>query len=175
MARHLHYGNCQLCCRLLPVPPLGNLAGERCLHQSFAKGFASDAGAVPPSSDLPSTADVAAVSGYFGTGLPPDIGWPGLMMATRHRLCHDAQRRLKQINPIRKCPLAIAPRQPRSFLHLQGGAIEGRHHGLHQPVPGNVSVRTFVWFGEEGSRRNPVRRKRTPDQRALDHLEIESV
>jgi len=34
------------------VPPLGNLAGERCLHQSFAKGFASDAGAVPPSSDL---------------------------------------------------------------------------------------------------------------------------
>jgi len=23
----------------------------------------------------------------------------GLMMATRHRLCHDAQRRLKQINP----------------------------------------------------------------------------
>jgi len=31
---------------------------------------------------------------------------------------------------------AFAPRQftCRSFLHLQGGAIEGRHHGLHQPV-----------------------------------------
>src|SRR5882672_4747949 len=63
----------------------------------------------------------------------------------------------------------------RSFLHLQGGAIEGRHHGLHQPVLGNVGVRTFVWFCEKGSRRNPVRRKRTSNQRALDHLEIESV
>src|SRR5882724_6317005 len=73
----------------------------------------------------------------------------------------------------RKCPLAIAPRQftCRSFLHLQGGAIEGRHHGLHQPVLGNVGVRTFVWFREEGSRRNPVRRKRTSNQRALNHLE----
>ena len=87
----------------------------------------------------------------------------------------DCMDRLKQI--IRKCPLAIAPRQftCRSFLHLQGGAIEGRHHGLHQPVLGNVGVRTFVWFGEEGSRRNPVRRKRTSNQRALNHLEIDSV
>ena len=77
----------------------------------------------------------------------------------------------------RKCPLAIAPRQftCRSFLHLQGGAIEGRHHGLHQPILGNIGVRTFVWFGEEGSRSNPVRRKRTSNQRALNHLEIESV
>src|SRR5215475_4867970 len=72
---------------------------------------------------------------------------------------------------------AIAQRQftDRSFLHLQGGTIEGRHHGLHQPVLGNVGVRTFVWFGEEGCRRNPVRRKRTSNQRALNHLEIESV
>jgi hypothetical protein len=72
---------------------------------------------------------------------------------------------------------AIAPRQftCRSFLHLQGGAIEGRHHGLHQPVLGNVGVRTFVWFREEGSRRNSVRRKRTANQRALNHLEIDSV
>jgi len=127
------------------------------------------------SDDGPGASRTISMSRHPKPITPPDIGWPGLMMATRHRLCHDAQRRLKQINPIRKCPLAIAPRQPRSFLHLQGGAIEGRHHGLHQPVLGNVGVRTFVWFGEEGSSRNPVRRKRTSNQRALNHLEIDSV
>jgi hypothetical protein len=33
-------GDCQLCCRLLPVPPLGKKAGERCQHQKFKKGCA---------------------------------------------------------------------------------------------------------------------------------------
>lgn len=33
-------GDCQLCCRLLPVPPLGKTAGERCKHQKFGKGCA---------------------------------------------------------------------------------------------------------------------------------------
>lgn len=31
-------GDCQLCCKLLPVRSLGKPAGERCQHQSFAKG-----------------------------------------------------------------------------------------------------------------------------------------
>src|SRR6516225_10105971 len=99
------------------------------------------------------------------------------------RHCHRLCRFIASIYLLQStlCETADArsrsPRQftCRSFLHLQGGAIEGRHHGLHQPVLGNVGVRTFVWFGEEGSRRNPVRRKRTPNQRALDDLEIESV
>lgn len=33
-------GDCQLCCRLLPVPPLSKLAGQRCIHQKFRKGCA---------------------------------------------------------------------------------------------------------------------------------------
>jgi hypothetical protein len=33
-------GDCQLCCRLLPVPPLGKKANERCEHQKFGKGCA---------------------------------------------------------------------------------------------------------------------------------------
>jgi len=33
-------GDCQLCCKLLPVPPLGKKAGEKCKHQKFAKGCA---------------------------------------------------------------------------------------------------------------------------------------
>src|SRR5882672_6844782 len=33
-------GDCQLCCRLLPVPPLQKKAGERCQHQKFGKGCA---------------------------------------------------------------------------------------------------------------------------------------
>jgi hypothetical protein len=28
-------GNCTLCCKLLPVPPLAKKAGERCRHQNF--------------------------------------------------------------------------------------------------------------------------------------------
>jgi len=32
--------DCQLCCRLLPVPPLNKKAGERCQHQKFGKGCA---------------------------------------------------------------------------------------------------------------------------------------
>jgi hypothetical protein len=35
-----HCSDCQLCCRLLPVPPLGKKAGERCQHQKFGKGCA---------------------------------------------------------------------------------------------------------------------------------------
>jgi hypothetical protein len=31
-------GDCQLCCRLVPVPPLGKPAGQRCRHQKFGKG-----------------------------------------------------------------------------------------------------------------------------------------
>jgi hypothetical protein len=31
-------GDCQLCCRLLPVRSLGKGAGERCRHQSHARG-----------------------------------------------------------------------------------------------------------------------------------------
>ena len=31
-------GDCQLCCKLLPVPPLDKKAGERCRHQRFGKG-----------------------------------------------------------------------------------------------------------------------------------------
>jgi hypothetical protein len=30
--------SCNLCCRLLPVPQLNKPAGQRCKHQSFAKG-----------------------------------------------------------------------------------------------------------------------------------------
>jgi hypothetical protein len=33
-------GDCQLCCKLLPVPPLQKKAGERCRHQKFGKGCA---------------------------------------------------------------------------------------------------------------------------------------
>ena len=33
-------GDCQLCCRLLPVPPLNKGAGQRCKHQKFHKGCA---------------------------------------------------------------------------------------------------------------------------------------
>lgn len=33
-------GDCQLCCKLLPVPPLGKVAGQKCKHQSHAKGCA---------------------------------------------------------------------------------------------------------------------------------------
>lgn len=33
-------GACQLCCRLLPVPPLDKKAGQRCTHQKFGKGCA---------------------------------------------------------------------------------------------------------------------------------------
>jgi hypothetical protein len=33
-------GDCQLCCKLLPVPPLQKGAGERCKHQKFGKGCA---------------------------------------------------------------------------------------------------------------------------------------
>src|SRR4051812_46218248 len=31
-------GDCQLCCKLLPVPPLRKGAGEKCKHQKFGKG-----------------------------------------------------------------------------------------------------------------------------------------
>lgn len=31
-------GDCQLCCRLLPVPPLDKAAGQRCKHQKFGTG-----------------------------------------------------------------------------------------------------------------------------------------
>lgn len=31
-------GDCQLCCRLLAVPPLGKIAGQKCKHQKFGKG-----------------------------------------------------------------------------------------------------------------------------------------
>ena len=31
-------GDCQLCCKLLPVPPLEKKAGQRCKHQKFGKG-----------------------------------------------------------------------------------------------------------------------------------------
>jgi hypothetical protein len=31
-------GDCQLCCKLLPVPPLGKRAGESCRFQKFHKG-----------------------------------------------------------------------------------------------------------------------------------------
>jgi hypothetical protein len=33
-------GDCQLCCKLLPVPPLKKAAGRRCQHQKFGKGCA---------------------------------------------------------------------------------------------------------------------------------------
>jgi hypothetical protein len=33
-------GDCQLCCKLVPVPPLGKLAGQRCRHQRVHKGCA---------------------------------------------------------------------------------------------------------------------------------------
>jgi hypothetical protein len=33
-----HCGDCQLCCRLLPVPPLQKLAGEQCRFQKYHKG-----------------------------------------------------------------------------------------------------------------------------------------
>jgi hypothetical protein len=33
-------GDCQLCCRLVPVPPLGKKANQRCEHQKFGKGCA---------------------------------------------------------------------------------------------------------------------------------------
>jgi len=31
-------GDCQLCCKLVPVKSLGKAAGERCKHQSHSKG-----------------------------------------------------------------------------------------------------------------------------------------
>jgi hypothetical protein len=31
-------GDCQLCCKLLPVPPLGKKAGQRCQYQRHGKG-----------------------------------------------------------------------------------------------------------------------------------------
>ena len=31
-------GNCQLCCRLVPVPTINKPANERCRHQSFSRG-----------------------------------------------------------------------------------------------------------------------------------------
>jgi hypothetical protein len=33
-------GGCQLCCKLLPVPPLQKKAGQRCRFQKFGKGCA---------------------------------------------------------------------------------------------------------------------------------------
>lgn len=33
-------GDCQLCCKLLPVPSVPTAAGERCRHQRFGKGCA---------------------------------------------------------------------------------------------------------------------------------------
>jgi hypothetical protein len=33
-----HCGDCQLCCKLLPVRSLAKLAGQKCQHQSHAKG-----------------------------------------------------------------------------------------------------------------------------------------
>jgi len=33
-------GGCTLCCKLLPVPPLEKLAGQRCQHQRHGKGCA---------------------------------------------------------------------------------------------------------------------------------------
>jgi hypothetical protein len=33
-------GDCQLCCKLLPVRPLGKKAGQKCEHQRFSKGCA---------------------------------------------------------------------------------------------------------------------------------------
>lgn len=41
---------CQLCCKLLPVPPLHKRAGERCRHQVHGQGCAvhSDADTMPP-------------------------------------------------------------------------------------------------------------------------------
>lgn len=31
-------GDCQLCCKLIPVPEIGKLASERCKHQRHGKG-----------------------------------------------------------------------------------------------------------------------------------------
>jgi hypothetical protein len=45
-------GDCQLCCKLLPVPPLGKKANERCQHQKFGKGCAV----------------------YHKAGMPPECG-----------------------------------------------------------------------------------------------------
>lgn len=33
-------GDCQLCCRLVPVREIGKVAGQRCRHQKFKKGCA---------------------------------------------------------------------------------------------------------------------------------------
>lgn len=33
-----HCGECSLCCKLLPVPPLSKAAGESCRYQKFRKG-----------------------------------------------------------------------------------------------------------------------------------------
>jgi hypothetical protein len=33
-------GDCQLCCKLLPVRTLGKAAGQRCKHQRHHKGLA---------------------------------------------------------------------------------------------------------------------------------------
>ena len=33
-------GDCQLCCKLMPVAGIGKLAGVRCQHQKFGKGCA---------------------------------------------------------------------------------------------------------------------------------------
>src|SRR6266702_7131177 len=61
------------------------------------------------------------------------------------------------------------------FLHLQGSAIEGRNHGQHQSILGNVGIRAFVGFDEEWSRRDPVSGERATNQGALNYLEIKPV
>jgi hypothetical protein len=46
-------GDCQLCCRLLPVRALGKKANERCRHQKFKKGCAVyNSAAMPPECKL---------------------------------------------------------------------------------------------------------------------------
>lgn len=46
-------GDCQLCCRLLPVRELGKGSDERCVHQKFKKGCGVyGSPAMPPSCSL---------------------------------------------------------------------------------------------------------------------------
>jgi hypothetical protein len=46
-------GDCQLCCKLLPVVPLGKGAGEKCRHQKFGKGCSVyHTAAMPPECGL---------------------------------------------------------------------------------------------------------------------------
>ena len=62
-------GDCQLCCKLLPVQEIGKLAGVKCRHQAFSVGCRVYGGSMPSSCKLWSC---AWLTGAFVGGSRPD-------------------------------------------------------------------------------------------------------